>query len=185
MDFSNLILELYDRVNKLEKEVAELKRRISETERPPVTQSPVFVNSFVNKEQLISPAEQEVKPRERNKDKFLFNGNKLLKNQFVLSVIKEYVLTHPAVTREELKKNFPKKSARFFRCGGRFGRGTKKVRLQTKIFYRRKRHYKFDRRKNVRLQSMGSIEYRQIYRKSRIVRFCYRNNIKGDLKNEI
>ena len=101
MEYANLILELYDRVNKLEKEVEELKKKVSEVERPPI------INSSV-KEQQVSPEEQEIKPRERNKDKFLFNGSKLPKNQFVLSVIKKYVLTHPAVTREELKKIFPK-----------------------------------------------------------------------------
>ena len=90
MDYNELILDMLNRLVKLEKEVELLKKEKTPSE-------------MISKETFI-----EERPQQRDKTRYMFNGNVYLKNKLVLAVIKDYVSKNEAITCNELKTVFDK-----------------------------------------------------------------------------
>ena len=90
MEYNELVLDMLNRIVKLEKEVELLKK-----EKTP--------SAVISKETFF-----EERPAQRDKTRYMFNGNVYLKNKLVLAVIKDYVLKNQAITCNELKTVFDK-----------------------------------------------------------------------------
>jgi len=90
MEYKELILDMLNRIVKLEKEVEFLKDKKISSEK-------------VTKETFI-----EEHPVQRDKTRYMFNGNVHLKNKLVLAVIKDYITKNQAITCDELKTVFDK-----------------------------------------------------------------------------
>ena len=90
MEYNELILDMLNRIVKLEKEVELLKKE----EKPSVV---IPNETFV-----------EERPTQRDKTRYMFNGNVYLKNKLVLAVVKDYISKNQSITCNELKKVFDK-----------------------------------------------------------------------------
>ena len=90
MDYNELILDMLNRLVKLEKEVELLKKEKTPSE-------------MISKETFI-----EERPQQRDKTRYMFNGNVYLKNKLVLAVVKDYVSKNQSITCNELKTVFDK-----------------------------------------------------------------------------
>ena len=92
MEYKELMLDMLNRIIKLEKEVELLKG-----------------NKVIQEKALQEEVILEEKPlQQRDKTRYMFNGNIYLKNKLVLAVVKDYVSKNHMVTCEELKKVFDK-----------------------------------------------------------------------------
>lgn len=90
MEYNELILDMLNRIVKLEKEVELLKK-----EKKP--------SEMISKEPFI-----EERPQQRDKTRYMFNGNVYLKNKLVLAVIKDYISKNQSITCNDLKTVFDK-----------------------------------------------------------------------------
>lgn len=90
MEYNELILDMLNRIVKLEKEVELLKK-----EKKP--------SEMISKETFI-----EERPQQRDKTRYMFNGNVYLKNKLVLAVIKDYISKNQSITCNDLKTVFDK-----------------------------------------------------------------------------
>ena len=90
MEYNELILDMLNRIVKLEKEVELLKKEKTPSEE-------ILKETFI-----------EERPVERDKTRYMFNGNVCLKNKLVLAVVKDYVSKNQAITCNELKMVFDK-----------------------------------------------------------------------------
>ena len=90
MEYNELILDMLNRIVKLEKEVELLKKEKISSE-------------VISKETFV-----EDRPVQRDKTRYMFNGNVYLKNKLVLAVIKDYVSKNQPITCNELKTVFDK-----------------------------------------------------------------------------
>ena len=107
MEYNELILDMLNRIVKLEKEVEILKGmgktdELDEFVLPDdlLDEGPVIYKSVAN------PVPYNVAPSQRDKTRYLFNGNVYLKNRLVLAVVKEYVLKNSSIKCKELKSVF-------------------------------------------------------------------------------
>ena len=91
MEYNELLLEVLNRIVKLEKEVEELKNNRNKNENV-LSEKPII----------------DDKPQQRDKTRYMFNGNVYLKNRLVLAIIKEFVSQNPNITCGELKAVFNK-----------------------------------------------------------------------------
>ena len=96
MEYTELILDMLNRIIQLEKEIELLK---SEKENTRVT-----VASNPNCETVTN----EISKTQRDKTRYMFNGNMCLKNKLVLAVVRDYVSKNKSITCQELKKTFDK-----------------------------------------------------------------------------
>ena len=90
MEYQELILDMLNRIVKLEKELELLKKEKTS-------------NEVISKETFV-----EERPVQRDKTRYMFNGNVYLKNKLVLAVVKDYVSKNQAITCNELKTVFDK-----------------------------------------------------------------------------
>ena len=90
MEYQELILDMLNRIVKLEKEIENLKKG----------------NLTVNP--VGSKMVTEESPQQRDKTRYMFNGNVYLKNKLVLAVVKDYVSKNQAITCNDLKTVFDK-----------------------------------------------------------------------------
>ena len=90
MEYKELILDMLNRIVKLEKEVELLKKEKTASNTLP-------------KEMFV-----EERPLQRDKTRYMFNGNVYLKNKLVLAVLKDYVSKNQAITCNDLKTVFDK-----------------------------------------------------------------------------
>ena len=90
MEYNELILDMLNRIVKLEKEVELLKK-----EKTP--------REMISKEMFT-----EERPQQRDKTRYMFEGNIYLKNKLVLAVVKAYVSKNSSITCGELKRTFDK-----------------------------------------------------------------------------
>ena len=97
MEYKDLILDMLNRITKLEKEIELLKNE---------RQSNIEKNSEVPI--LEKPVEDLERPQQRDKTRYMFNGNIYLKNKLVLAVVKDYVSKNSQITCNELKNIFTK-----------------------------------------------------------------------------
>ena len=79
MEYNELILDMLNRIVKLEKEVELLKKEKTPSE-------------VISKETFI-----EERPVQRDKTRYMFNGNVYLKNKLVLSIVKDYVAKNQTI----------------------------------------------------------------------------------------
>lgn len=102
MDYANIILEMLDRIKKLESEVAEIKKQnekaIEEGESN---------NFYIPKMSLAKP-NNIPQTTKRDTTRYMFEGQVYLKNRLVLAVVKKYVSNNPDITRLKLKEVFSK-----------------------------------------------------------------------------
>ena len=102
MDYANIILEMLDRIKKLELEVSEIKKQnekaIEERENN---------NFYIPKMSLAKP-DDIPKTTKRDTTRYMFEGQIYLKNRLVLAVVKKYVNNNPEITRSKLKEIFSK-----------------------------------------------------------------------------
>lgn len=98
MDYQEIILDLMNRVIKLEKEVELLK---SSKEATSVVQ-------HISEPNIIKPIVNNKIETGRDKTRYMFKGNVYLKNKLVLAVVTDYVNEHPNITINELKEAFNK-----------------------------------------------------------------------------
>ena len=92
MEYQELILDMLNRIVKLEKEIDSLKSMNAKN-----------ASAF---DEIA--AFDETKPQQRDKTRYMFNGNIYLKNKLVLAVVKDYISKNQAVTCGELKTIFDK-----------------------------------------------------------------------------
>ena len=90
MEYNELILDMLNRIVKLEKELELLKKEKTSSE-------------VISKETFL-----EERPVQRDKTRYMFKGNIYLKNKLVLAVVKDYVSKNQAITCNELKTVFDK-----------------------------------------------------------------------------
>ena len=90
MEYQELILDMLNRIVKLEKEVEFLKKEKTPSE-------------VISKETFI-----EERSVQRDKTRYMFNGNVYLKNKLVLGVVKDYVSRNQTITCNNLKMVFDK-----------------------------------------------------------------------------
>jgi hypothetical protein len=90
MEYNELILDMLNRIVKLEKEVELLKKEKSSSD-------------VISKETFF-----EERTVQRDKTRYMFNGNVYLKNKLVLAVLKDYVSKNQNITCNELKTDFDK-----------------------------------------------------------------------------
>ena len=95
MEYNDLILDMLNRIVKLEKEVEQLKKERGAS----------FEEAPRYRTQNILPPDG---PSQRDKTRYLFNGNVYLKNKLVLAVVKDYVANNRSITCNELKTVFDK-----------------------------------------------------------------------------
>lgn len=91
MKYDELILDILNRIIKLEKEVEQLKNRDCATE------------TIISQKRV-----GENKPQQRDKTRYMFKGNVYLKNRLVLEVVKDYVSNNPTISCQGLKEVFDK-----------------------------------------------------------------------------
>ncbi|MDR1828664.1 MAG: hypothetical protein LBR29_10070 [Methylobacteriaceae bacterium] len=94
MNYDRIILELMDRVSRLEDEVAALKQSVGSGSR---NDAPLY-DSYV----------ADVMPSRRDTTKYLFDGKYYGKNRLVLAVVKKYAGMNPDITAEKLTGTFDK-----------------------------------------------------------------------------
>ena len=106
MEYKELILEMLNRIVKLEKEVDALKKANSREvfERPELKPIVDPHWSFVDDEKIVEP----VLPMRRDKTRYMFNGYVYLKNRLVLAIVKDYVSKNQNINCDELKEVFDK-----------------------------------------------------------------------------
>lgn len=95
MEYQELILDMLNRIVKLEKEVENLKNKKESCTKES--------GSSAKKDIII-----EERPQQRDKTRYMFNGNVYLKNKLVLAVVKDYISKNQTITCNELKTVFDK-----------------------------------------------------------------------------
>ena len=102
MDYANIILEMLDRIKKLETDVEKLKRSKNKEEDAPIG------SPYITQTPMAKPSECISTINKRDTTRYMFEGNVYLKNRLVLAVVQKYVKENPSVARAELKQIFSK-----------------------------------------------------------------------------
>ena len=105
MDYANIILEMLDRIKKLEQEVSTLKQAQKSNALPQLENSLQFPEGQTYA-QIASYSPQPTGKRDTTR--YMFDGNVYLKNRLVLAVVKAYVARNTSITRQQLKQVFDK-----------------------------------------------------------------------------
>lgn len=104
MEYEKVLLDLMDRVIKLEKEVEELKKNSAKENDNEY--SNFCASSFGILDSSFNMS-SEIKTT-RDKTRYMFDGQIYLKNKLVLAVVSDYVKSHAGISSEELKQVFSK-----------------------------------------------------------------------------
>ena len=96
MEHEELIIDILKRIIKLEKEVELLKNSKTSIEQT-VTENKTHQTSVINTEKS-----------QRDKTRYMFNGNIYLKNKLVLAIVRDYVSKNAGITCSDLKNTFDK-----------------------------------------------------------------------------
>lgn len=89
MNYDRIILELIDRVSKLEEEVENLKK--------------IYTSEWEDTDE-----QTEVYSSGRDKTKYFFDGKRYGKNRLVLAIVKKYMELNPDATETDLLATFDK-----------------------------------------------------------------------------
>lgn len=102
---AEIIVELLSRIKALERDVAELKQKISDMDNPsasaPPPSPPQYDVHRMSSKPLIPDPE-----RKRDTTRYTFDGAVCSKKGLVYAVVKRYVADHPEITRAGLKRVF-------------------------------------------------------------------------------
>ena len=98
---AEIIVELFSRIKALERDVAELKQKLSGTESASGISDETLYGKIVSPKPLIPDPE-----RKRDTTRYSFDGVVYSKKGLVYAVVKRYVAEHPEITRAELKRVF-------------------------------------------------------------------------------
>ena len=98
---AEIIVELFSRIKALERDVAELKQKLSSTENTAGISNETPYGKTVISKPLIPDPE-----RKRDTTRYSFDGVVYSKKGLVYAVVKRYVAEHPEITRAELKRVF-------------------------------------------------------------------------------
>jgi hypothetical protein len=101
MDYANIILEMLDRIKKLENEVQALKQ--SRNNEQKISDE----HYCLSRMSLAKPSNPQPASK-RDTTRYMFEGNVYLKNRLVLAVVQKYVIENPYISRAELKQKFSK-----------------------------------------------------------------------------
>lgn len=105
MDYANIILEMLDRIKKLEQEVTDLKQLQKSNY---ITSTDISNKQAENHSYNPSVSYQTPTAGKRDTTRYMFEGNVYLKNRLVLAVVKAYVAKNTSLTRQQLKQVFDK-----------------------------------------------------------------------------
>lgn len=117
MEYQELILDMLNRIVKLEKEVEFLRKSLAKNyddptlARLPMTleQKEKITQDRIARAQIaLDSLLEESGSKTRDKTRYMFNGNVYLKNKLVLAVLKDYVSKNQNITCNELKTDFDK-----------------------------------------------------------------------------
>ena len=97
-----LILELFQRIQKLEKEVSEIRREIDGRRSIEDTED------IFNPDNRFFSADVHEPERKRDTTRYLYKGNVYFKNRLVLAIVSDYAGNKDGITCYELKNVFPK-----------------------------------------------------------------------------
>ena len=98
---AEIIVELFSRIKALERDVAELKQKLSGMENPSGLSDETPYGKIVSAKPLIPDPE-----RKRDTTRYSFDGVVYSKKGLVYAVVRRYVTEHPEITRAELKRVF-------------------------------------------------------------------------------
>ncbi len=98
---AEIVVELLSRIKVLERDVAELKQKISEMERSPVPSPEAAPFGAMSSMPLMAE-------RKRDTTRYAFDGGIYSKKGLVYAVVKRYLTDHPDLSRDELKRVFDK-----------------------------------------------------------------------------
>ncbi len=99
---AEIVVELLSRIKALERDVAELKQKLSgEDSRLGEDIEETPVNGIMNSKRLVMPDRNT-----RDTTRYAFNGGVYTKKGLVYAVVKNYVDGHPNITRDGLKRVF-------------------------------------------------------------------------------
>lgn len=102
MENTDLILKLVNKIYELEEKIKFIEIEIKDLKSVAQFETTTNENNLHNHNELPTNKSQ------RDKTKYLFNGNIYLKNRLVLAVVTDYLKKHPTLSREELKSIFDK-----------------------------------------------------------------------------
>lgn len=91
MNYDRVILELIDRVSRLESEVTLLKQMLSQEEND---------FEYIDKEDSI------LSSTTRDTTKYILDGKRYGKNRLVLAVVRKYIESHPDISASQLMSVF-------------------------------------------------------------------------------
>lgn len=97
MEYKDLILDMLNRIAKLEKEIELLKN-----------EKKLFLEKSTETPILEKTGEDLERPQQRDKTRYMFNGNIYLKNKLVLAIVKDYISKNSQITCNQLKNIFTK-----------------------------------------------------------------------------
>ena len=102
MENTELILKLVNKIYELEEKIRLIETEIRDLKSVAQSETTNIKNGL--QLQNLPP----ISKSQRDKTKYLYNGNIYLKNRLVLAVVTDYLKSHPSITREELKVTFNK-----------------------------------------------------------------------------
>lgn len=98
---AEIVVELLSRIKALERDVAELKQKVSELEQASVP-SPETASSGTMSSMPLMPE------RKRDTTRYAFDGGIYSKKGLVYAVVKQYIADHSGLSCDELKRTFDK-----------------------------------------------------------------------------
>lgn len=107
MDYADIILEMLDRIKKLEAEVEKLKQSKSKEEE---THSG---NIYIPKMSMATPSDFVPQANKRDTTRYMLDGNVYLKNRLVLEVVKKICRGKTSNIERRIKASFFEILARF------------------------------------------------------------------------
>lgn len=110
MDYKELILDMLNRIIKLEKEVELLKCNHNQScvDYDTNHNANEGQHQLCVKQSTFEFLSNDNANKQRDKTRYLFKGNIYLKNRLVFAVVNDYVSNHKEITCAELKKVFDK-----------------------------------------------------------------------------
>ncbi len=98
---AEIVVELFSRIKALERDVAELKEKISGMENSPVPSFDFPPRHVMNSRPLLPE-------RKRDTTRYTFDGVVYSKKGLVYAVVKKYVIDHPEISCTDLRLVFDK-----------------------------------------------------------------------------
>lgn len=109
MDYSNVLIDLMNRVIELEKRVAKLEVEREESQKGITAEESAAEGYEYDSDSKKGASYENVEIQRRDSTKYIFNGVLYKKNRLVLAVVQKYVQDRRGnITCDDLKAVFPK-----------------------------------------------------------------------------